>query len=393
MTDIGEAAPAPAAGEDVVSTPNPINVDNVDHSKPSDTPAEPARRPSASEAVARAAAKIEADEKGETDKPRPVDAKGAERDETGKFKGKAADKPAEPKAGEPDKAAAPEKAAEQAKPGEQQQAQQQVARKPHDDPPPRLKGDAAATADWVKAPESVRAATHRIVRELEDGIAEHQRYREPLKPFEELARQNSTDIPSALKRYVAFDVMLSQDPIKGLASIAEDKGLNLRAIAAHILGQPAPTQNQQDQTVAELRREIGALKQQISGIGGHVQSQQQKVIHGDVEAFASQPGHEDFEALSGLIAAAIQNDPSATLEQAYEQAKTYAQEFAVKLGFTPGAAPAQTRTDPDPIAEAQTLDKGLKSITGGPGTGSEPAKRKPSSSISDAVSRAMSSVG
>lgn len=375
MTDIGNAAPTESV--DAVSTPNPISTDNVDHAAKAEPEAKPEpKKATAREALEKAATKVEADQKTET---KPVETKATD---------KPTEKPKDAKseggaAGDKEAKAEPVKT-EAKEPQERDEtgkfkAPEPVARKPHDDPPKSLNSDESAKAEWAKAPESVRAAFHRRERELEDGISQHQKRWEPLKPFDDLARQSGTDLPSALNRYVSFEVALRQNVVEGLRHIAKDMGFDLKQVAAHILGQPAPTQDQNQQTIARLEARLAQAERQLGGIGGTLQSQQAATVKNDVEAFAADK--PDFEPLAGMIAEHISAGKS--LQDAYEAAKTQASELAEKLGYAP--APAQTRTAPDP----QTVDKGQKSISGAPTAGAEPARRKPSPSIGDAVRRAM----
>lgn len=247
-------------------------------------------------------------------------------------------------------------------------------RKPYHEPPSRFLD--TAKADWGNVPDSVKEETHRALSNLEKGIEEHQRFREPLKPFDELARQNGTDLPSAIQRYVSFELALRQNPIAGLAHIAKDIGFDLKQAAAAILNQPAPTPDQNQQTIARLEARLAQAERRLGSVGETIQSQQVKAVHSDVEAFAAQ--HDDFNALASFIAEIIQSEPGVTLDDAYTKAKSKAQELAKSLGFTAPAlapAPGSAVTPPAPAA-APLNPAGQKSVSGSPATGAQPPRKK-----------------
>lgn len=243
---------------------------------------------------------------------------------------------------------------------------------PHHVAPSRFHDE--AKAGWETTPEPVKAETHRALRELESGIEEHRKRWEPIKPFHELATQNGTDIPSALNRYVAFEMALKQNPVEGLAHIARDMGFDLKQVAAHILKQPAPTPDAQSQTIARLEARIGQLSQQVSGVTGTIQNQQQEAVRSQVNDFASSEQYARFDELSEDIAFFLQSGkvpddlpPQERLSQAYALAERL------------NPAPAKAQAAPvSPAPPAPPLNPaGQKSISGAPATGSSPAPEKP----------------
>lgn len=377
------------AAPEVVAVPeNPISVDNVDHEAEAreaeaaakakePKPKDEAKPLTTRETIEKAAAKIEADEKAKATEPKDKDkdaeaATKAERDEKGKFAPKVAAEAAEKTSAEVKEPAKAEVAP--------------VAKAPHDEPPARFSADAKAT--WATVPEPARAETHRALRELESGIEEHRKQWEPVKPYADMAKQYGTTIDAALERYVAFDKDLNEDLIGGLDRIIRDKTggqQGLKDIIGQLTGQkPEQAQSEAATTIHRLEQKISQLEKSIGGVTGHIQSQTAQTINQQVATFAADK--PNFEALADKVAEHIQTGKS--LEEAYDQAVTDAQEMAKRLGFIPQAA----EPDPAPAPSAQT-DKGTKSITGAPSAGSAPAAKKPSSSISDAVRRAMQAAG
>lgn len=378
------AAPPPAAVEEIPVAPQPIRDEPHSEAEVKPEPGQAKEPPAekkltAREALEKAAAKVGKDEaapKGEKSAETKTAAEKA-RDETGKFKaGEKLD--ADGKPIDPAKAVdakATDKAA------------------PHHQAPTRFSAD--AKAEWDKLPEPVKAETHRAIRELEQG---HQKYKEaaanyePFREFHALAKEVGADPAAALKEYVGIDRLLGQNFVAGLERIAANKGLDLKSVAREILGAEAgkPQQTAEGQTVAELRREIADLKRGLTGISGNLQQRDRASAETEalkhVEAFAQRADKPHFAELSDAIAQHIAND-GLSLEDAYDRAFETAQSLAASLGFIP--KPANTGPSAADL-EAQT-QKGQKSIAGAPSAGSAPAAHKPSSSIRDALRRAIQS--
>ena len=376
MEDLNGGASAPAetttvaAEAETVTPPAPVNSEPPKAEAKSEPKAEEKKTPTAREALKAAAEKVAEKAKAETS---DIDKK------TPPVQSKPADKTLpEPKpAKEAEIAAKPAETAPkaEAKPGT------------HHEAPARFKSDAAAMAEWEKAPEPVKAAVHRSIRELEAGIEKHRvsaEEFEKVKDFHELATRNKTTLRDAMTRYTNFERTILQNPIQGLQQVCDYAGISLRDVAAHIMGQkPDEVQGQNDATVRELRQELAALKHQIGGVTTSIQQQHVERTGAEVEKFAAE--HPRFEELAEDIAFFIKSGRTKDLAEAYS--------LAERLNPAP-AAPAQaapqTRTAPDP--QAQTL-KGSKSVTGAPSAGSDPATKRASTSIKESLRRAMAQTG
>lgn len=374
LAPLSEAPPAPAA---------------------TDAPIEPVKHMSTREALRLAREKVEAQEAvkaapagGDAKDP----AKGADlvRDPAGKFT---------PKDGKPAAEAKP--AAEPAKPAA---AAVDPAIKPAVEPvpakrtfvaPERFSNDAKAV--WDTAPEPVRAEVDRMHREMTAGIEKHrvgaEKY-DRVKEFDELATKSGTDLHTALGRYVRIDQMLQQNFVKGLEEICSNKGLSLRDVAAHIMGQtPDQAQSQSDATIRELRTTVQRLEQQVGGVVDHTRRQAESSLEQQITSWAD--GWDHFEVFAPHIAAELQAG-AADLDAAYE-AVLQKHPGLASLGKKPPAKPAQdvipaASSAAAPDLTAQT-DKGSKSIKGAPSPGSEPAARPRSNSIREALKRAAARAG
>lgn len=252
--------------------------------------------------------------------------------------------------------------------------------------PARFSPDAKAA--WATVAEPVKAEVNRAIRELEGGIEGYRQQWEPLKQFDEIARQNNTTLPDALQRYVAFDVMLSQDVVRGLHTIAQDKGFDLKAVAAHILGQEAPAPDQQAQIINGLNQKIAALEQQVGGVSTHIQTQQQTALRNEIESFASDAAFARFDELAGDITFFIETRVPKDLPPRERLAQAYA--LAERLNPAPAVVAPTPAPAPDLTAQTR---KGQLSVTGAPSSGSNPSNRKPPSSPRDAIDRAFDTVG
>ena len=390
MTDIAldGGAPAPAAPvaapiTEPVSTPTPLGTQTPPAVEPPEPKVEEAAK-TPREALQKAMEKVKAGQDDAKPEPKPVK---------------------EPVAAkvEPEKPAEPVKAAAERAP-DGKFAPKAIEGQPATETPPAAKPepgsiheaparfDAAAKAEWANAPESVKGAVHRTVREMEAGLEEHRQRWEPIKRYDDMAKQYGTDLPSALDRYVAMDTMLSEDLAQGIDSIIRDKTGNqmgLREFIGQLTGQqPDQSQTQNDATIHSLRQQVTNLERQLVAVTSHIQGQTERSIETDVLSFAQDKG--DFEALSSKIAEHIRAGKD--LPAAYEAARTEMAELARSLGFVP----AQTQPL-SPAPTAPTLKPaGQKSISGAPSTGSDPASQRkdaPIPSIREALKRGMARAG
>lgn len=263
--------------------------------------------------------------------------------------------------------------------------------------PSRFSPDAKAA--WADVPDAVKGEVHRALREAEQGIDKYKndatRYGQVWKPFEDMAEASQLDAVATLKGYVQIDQLLAHDFDKGLQAIFDKKGMSPKEWAAKVVGQPADQAGvAQDRVVSELRQEIGNLKQQLGQIGGTVEQQRTQGIDQQLSAFTTSLPETDrtlFNELDKEIAAELQADPGVTLAQAFERAKQNAEARYTKLfGVRAAPTPAGPQTPaPDPAAQTR---KGQLSVTGAPGTGSNPDTRQPPSSARQAIDNAFAAL-
>lgn len=247
--------------------------------------------------------------------------------------------------------------------------------------PSRFSADAKTA--WAAAPEPVKAEIHRAVRELEAGIEQYRQRWEPLKPFDDLARQSNTSIEAALTNYIGIEQLIARDPIAGFERVAQNMGLSLRDIAAHVMGQaPDAVASQQDATIRELRGELAALRQELGGVTTSIRSDKEQAVFRQIEDFAKTAPR--FDDLASDVAFFIESGRANDLKEAYALAERL--NPVPQPASTPAASAA-----PETIA-AQNR-KGRLSLSGSPGAGSSPTARPVSESPLKAVDAAFAALG
>ena len=300
---------------------------------------------------------------------------GRNRDQSGRFaKGEAK---SEAKA-----EVAPKSAEVPAKPGEFASQTAEQSQNP-DEPPARL--SAEAKAQWAALPPAVKADVHRTIREMQGGIEKYRteatRWQTDVAPYETLAQQYGMDIKGVLADYEGMARMMATNPVQVFDTLAKRHGFTLQDVAANVLGQDLDDYAKQtSQEIARLQQENMQLKRQTQT---YTQRQQQEVQSFITDFAVKNPRYGELEPQiagilrSGLVTA---SEPRMRLQEAYE--------IADRLKPAPRTAPA-----PQNPAIADQTRKGQLSITGAPGSGSNPANRKTPASAREALDRAFDQYG
>lgn len=363
-------------------TPNPERPQEPVEAKPAkpvEKPSDKAEGPSktAGDAIRRAQEKLAAKE-AEQAKTKPE----------AKAEPKAEPKPDNKSEG-PERARAEDGKFASQKPAEPQQAQPQAApdpAKPRFEAPSRFSPDAKAA--WETAPDAVKAEATRAIRELEEGHrkykASHEAYQE-VRQFDEIARKNGGNLKASLEKVVDIETAFSRNPIEGFQKVADHFGIDMRAVAAHVLGRsPQEVQSEQDTTIRQLKSQVERLTQELGGVTKTFQEQRTTEVLSQVEAFAKD--HPRFDELSDDIGFFLENKRASTLLEAYEMAE--------RLNPAPSSASAYQPVSQAPLQPAPLSPAGQKSITGAPASGSDPVTKKaPASSTRQALERALARAG
>src|SRR5690606_26072568 len=137
---------------------------------------------------------------------------------------------------------------------------------PHREPPARF--DEAAKNRWAETPEEVKGATHRAIREIEQGIQKYKADAEQYdrrRQFDEVARNNGRDLKDSLAKVMEVERVMAQNPIAGLDMVLRELGakkadgtpVTLLDVAAHVMNQkPEERAMQQNSTIAGLQAKI-----------------------------------------------------------------------------------------------------------------------------------------
>lgn len=391
-------APAPEAEADI---PNPIKVE------PQKAEPKPEKPLSVRDTLARAREKVEKEEAGEKplsdkvvkDQPK-VPPKSANEANTAE---KPADKVAEPQPRDNGRFTARETKAEE---GEAKPAAQQpnAGGDDHQIAPKRYSQEARDA--WTAVPDTVKAETYRMQRELEAGLNKHKETAarmEPFREFDDLARQSNVDSKAVLNEYVRLDRLINnpQTFVQGIEEILKGKGVSLQQFASAITqrngqqpqpqnGQPQPTPQQPSREVTELKQTVALMSKQLEQVGQHIQTQQSEQHETILRDWSADKPH--FDALRDRVTHLV-SDEGLLPDDAYVKALTEAQDSARAFLGDTGVKP-QPKT---PVLSAEELAeqtrKGSRSIKGAPSAGSAPAAKQPSPTVRDALRRAFQQAG
>lgn len=326
------------------------------------------------------------------DPEKPADAAKPEkaRGEGGKF-AKAEQPGTEPELDAEGKPKAGQAESEQPRPSEGRGKQDPSARtwpEWKQNPPARFLPE--AREKWDNVPDPIKQEFHRIAAESE---SENQRLRqeyEPIQRYAEMARAGGTTLDKALEQYVGMERLLSQDFGKGVASLAQNSGMNpAQALGAvmrafnvtpqqiaqaaqqnpHAFTAPAPRQQQQAPQVspreAQLQQENEQLRQQAASA---------RIIPVIDALRASRP---DFQMLETQMAAILD---SGVIERLHGTGLSVEQRADLAYRMAGGRGPASNSPDPAPAPQHSVAPPndpaGSLSVRGAPGSGQNPTEKR-----------------
>jgi hypothetical protein len=199
-------------------------------------------------------------------------------------------------------------------------------------------------------------------------------------------------VHETLERYVGLDFALvsnrPEERLGAIEKVLDYAGISPKEYAAFIMGQkPDEGQSQNDSTIRELRQELAELKNQMGGVSKSLQQRREDETLKQVEAFAEEnPRLKELE-FQKLVFRLLSTHMADDLKSAFDMASRLNPAPADNAQTTAASTAANTRPNP-----AQTRNGNL-SITGGPGSGSNPAKRKAPSTARESVDNAFASLG
>jgi hypothetical protein len=362
MTDQAQVTPAPEAAPSPDAQPAPVPADNASDNVTKEETAPLSTQPKAKEEQkpATAADSVKAARE-------KIEKREAERDRRADKKGEA-DQPTETKPGDKPQEPDPTKAL-------------------HHEPPARF--NAAEKAEWEKVPEAAKQGVHRAITELQKGLESYKADATEmgeLKEYRDLAKQYGVTLKEAMSNYVSLEMALKgQDPHSRVAAIEEVLRIakvTPQQYAAYVTGRPVEEQAERaDRSTMELRDGLTNVTRQLQAIAERQAEADDRTAMQQLNDWAADKPQAIH--LADKIAAHVHAGLS--LDDAYANAVSEAQEMAMALGFIP-AAQATTNG----AALSAHTPKVDKSIAGAPGAGSYPATKQPSKSVAEAVRRATS---
>jgi hypothetical protein len=239
-------------------------------------------------------------------------------------------------------------------------------------------------AEWAKAPESVQAEVHRALKNMEEGYTKHKEGSErweSVREFDEIARKNGGDLKSTLGQLKAIEDAFDRGPVEGMNAVAQRMGVNLNALAAHIMGQ------QPNQQVAQAHQRIQELEAKIK------EFEAEREAPNIVNEFFSK--NEDAKEYTDKIAFLLKTGKADTLEDAFEFVKMFAPASSASA-MPASSAPANNQSSSAVVdaTPAAPNPAGQKSITGAPSPNADTIKSgAPSKSIRAAIEKAAARLG
>lgn len=244
---------------------------------------------------------------------------------------------------------------------------------------------------WMDAPLPVRAEVRRMEREFEAGIEKYRGDAEAFgeyRQFADMLAETGQTFDEVLSHYVGIENQLARDPIGGLDLICQNLGTSLQDVAAQVLNEPSDGPAQlEDPMIDGLRSEIADLQSQLGGLTTTFLGEKSDLATRQINEFSA--NNPRFDELSGDIAFFLTTNRASDLQEAYAMAERLNPAPVASVSETSSTA-AQTRNTP---AEAAQTRKGQLSVTGAPGTGSNPANRPSPKTARAAIDNAFAVMG
>lgn len=255
-----------------------------------------------------------------------------------------------------------------------------------------------AQAAWAQVPEVVRNEVERGYAELQNGIEKYKAAFEPIKQFDEMARNSGTTLDKALTSYVGIENLLRKDVLAGMREVCRNIGVDPAKVGAALAEGQQP-QGGDTIEVTQLKQQLAGALQEIKGLKeqftGFTQSSQDAQLKAEVDAFKKDKPY--FDEIAPVAAKLLSGGLANDLASAYDMAVRLTPEIAAKIEAAKAAAaqgtqPANAQPKPKPAEVAHT-GKAKLSISGSPSSGSDPATRKPAGSTREALANAFANAG
>lgn len=177
---------------------------------------------------------------------------------------------------------------------------------------------------WDKYPEAFRNALRDQERAAQQGIEKFstaakawEPLNEVLKPFEAQLKAQGQTPQQFIGGLVNIYGYLQQDPVQALDWLAQNtlgQGWTIRELARWM-----EEQGHQGHKVDPLQQELAALKQQVQQLSQAPQTQAREAANRQIAEWAKDK--PDFDTVRPIMAALVKQNPEASLDDLYEQAR------------------------------------------------------------------------
>lgn len=267
----------------------------------------------------------------------------------------------------------------------------------HAEPPSRFLPE--ATAKWANVPNEIKSEVYRVLDETERELADHRRFREDIREYEDLAKQHNVTIKDTMARYVAADRALAQNFGYGVAQLAQSYGHSpAQAIAQVIqaygltpaqyaealtknpnLAQAAPAQPRHQMPAPQPQQSQQIDPQQIAE---SVERNLMAKMSAQYVVQQFQAAHPDFEQRADHIKEILD---TGVLERLYGGGLTLEQKLAEAYRMAGGSSPSSV-SPLTPSAHSETAppvnpEAGKKSVRGAPSSGTDSIVDEPETDL------------
>lgn len=260
-------------------------------------------------------------------------------------------------------------------------------------PPPSW--SAAAKADFDKLPEHIRKEVLKREADIERGKAQwdqkaHRlgRLDAVLQPRNERFRLAGIDEVQALQALFAAQDYLERDPAGGLAYLARQYGVDLRALAQGGGGQ-LRNGAQPEPHVQALAREVETLKGALAQQQRRAEQATRSGYLNQVRAFASDPANLYFENVRERMGALLRAGTANDLPDAYQQA-IWADPEIRPLLLRQQEERLKAQAQDAARAKAAQARHASGSVIGSPAPGATPGRAGPAPTLRDELLNAWS---
>ncbi len=178
--------------------------------------------------------------------------------------------------------------------------------------------------DWAKLPDNFRTALREQERNAAQAIEKHSTAAKQWEPINEALRPHMQELAAAgsnpqqyVGQLIEADKYLRADPVQALNWLAQNylgQGWDIRALADWM-----DQQGVQTQKIDPVKQELNQLRQQVQHLSQLPVQQQRETLNKQIADWSRDK--PDFEAVRQKMAALANQNPEASLDDLYEEAR------------------------------------------------------------------------